>query len=122
MLTSVPAWELFKAGVVNSLILVLGSLAATLRLRPRDRRGVGQPGRVMRALAWLAVVTLQSSPVVLTLVVAAAVAHAIFTYSPGMALGSAIVALGLMNGCNAGQAIGEAADSLRREWRLPDPA
>jgi ABC-type amino acid transport system permease subunit len=32
-----------------------------------------------------------------------------------MALGSAIVALGLMNGCNAGQAIGEAADSLRRE-------
>jgi polar amino acid transport system substrate-binding protein len=32
-----------------------------------------------------------------------------------MALGSAIVALGLMNGCNAGQAIAEAAQSLRRE-------
>jgi ABC-type amino acid transport system permease subunit len=58
-------------------------------------------------------VTLQSSPVVLTLVIAASIAHALFSYSTEVALGAAIVALGLMNGSNAGQAIGEAADSLR---------
>ncbi len=115
MLTSVPAWELFKAGIVNSLILVLGALAATLVFALVIGAASAAPNRVVRMPAWLVVVTLQSSPVVLTLVVAAAVAHAMFTYSPGVALGSAIVALGLMNGCNAGQAIGEAADSLRRE-------
>lgn len=115
MLTSLPAWEIFKAGVVNSLILVLGALAATLVFALVIGAASAAPSRVVRIPAWLVVVTLQSSPVILTLVVAAALAHAIFTYSPGMALGSAIVALGLMNGCNAGQAIGEAAESLRRE-------
>jgi polar amino acid transport system substrate-binding protein len=115
MLTSLPAWEIFKAGVINSLILVLGALAATLVFALVIGAASAAPSRFVRVPAWLVVVTLQSSPVVLTLVVAAAVAHAIFTYSPAMALGSAIVALGLMNGCNAGQAIGEAADSLRRE-------
>ena len=115
MLTSVPAWELFEAGIVNSLILVLGALAATLAFALITGAASAAPSRAVRMLAWLVVVTLQSSPVVLTLVVAAAVAQAIFTYSPDVALGAAIVALGLMNGCNAGQAIGEAADTLRRE-------
>lgn len=115
MLTSVPAWELFAAGIVNSLILVLGALVATLVFALVSGAASAAPSRVVRILAWLVVVTLQSSPVVLTLVVAAAVAQAVFTYSPGVALGAAIVALGLMNGCNAGQAIGEAADNLRRE-------
>ena len=60
-------------------------------------------------------VVLQSSPVVLTLVIAAAVAHAILPYSSSVALGAAIVALGLMNGSNAGQAIAEAMHTLRTE-------
>jgi ABC-type amino acid transport system permease subunit len=60
-------------------------------------------------------ITLQSSPVVLTLVIAAAVAHALFPYSSAVAIGAAIVALGLMNGSNAGQAIAEAMHTLRTE-------
>jgi len=60
-------------------------------------------------------ITLQSSPVVLTLVIAAAVAHALFPYSSAVAIGAAIVALGLMNGSNAGQAIAEAMHTLRAE-------
>ena len=67
----------------------------------------------------MVVVTLQSSPVVLTLVIAASIAHAIFAYSTAVALGAAIAALGLMNGCNAGQAIGEAAHSLRAAGKHP---
>ncbi|MEO1091099.1 MAG: transporter substrate-binding domain-containing protein [Pseudomonadota bacterium] len=115
MLTSVPAWELFEAGVVNSLVLVIGALAATLAFALLIGAASAATTPLLRAPAWVLVVTLQSSPVVLTLVVAAAIAHALFTYSPAVALGSAIVALGLMNGCNAAQSIGEAADSVRAE-------
>ena len=62
--------------------------------------------------------TLQSSPIVLTLVIAAALAHAIFPYSASVAIGASILALGLTNGSNAGQAISEAMTSLRNERHL----
>ncbi len=117
MLMSQPAWELFQAGIINSLVLVIGALAATLVLALVVGVMAGSRYRVLRIPAWFVIVTLQSSPVVLTLVVASAVATALFTYSAAVALGAAIVALGLMNGCNAGQAIGEAMDSLRAEGR-----
>ena len=81
MFKTVPAWQLFKAGIVNSLILVAGALVATL----------------------------------LTLVMSAAVALALCPYSSAVAIGAAIVALGLMNGANAGQAIAEAMQTLRTE-------
>ncbi|MCR9177789.1 MAG: transporter substrate-binding domain-containing protein [Alphaproteobacteria bacterium] len=115
MLTSVPAFELFTAGIVNSLILVIGALAATLFFALLIGFLAALPFWPARLLTWGAVAVIQSTPVILILVVAAVVATAIFTYSPAVALGSAIVALGLMNGGNAGQAIGEAAGSLRRE-------
>ena len=115
MLSSQPAFDLFVAGVVNSIVLVIGALVATLIVALGIGLLAALPNRFARILSWSVVTILQSSPVILTLVVAAAVASAIFTYSASVALGSAIVALGLMNGCNAGQAIGEAADSLRRD-------
>lgn len=115
MLTSQPALELFTAGVINSFVLVVGALMATLGFALIFGFLAALPSRITRFLAWSVVSLVQSSPVILTLVVLAAVTNAIFTYSPAAALGSAIVALGLMNGCNAGQAIGEAADSLRKE-------
>lgn len=118
MLMTQPAWDLFIAGVVNSLILVGGALAATLVFALFVGFISALPFRPIRFLAWLVVVTLQSSPVLLTLVVVTAIAQALFTYSAAVALGAAIVALGLMNGCNAGQAIGEAAASIRRERGL----
>ncbi len=113
MLTSEPAWQLFRMGVANSLILVVGTLAATLVVALLVGAAAAAANPVLRTLAWVVVVTLQSSPVVLTLFVAASIAHALFAYSAGVAIAAAIVALGLMNGSNAGQAIGEAADSLR---------
>lgn len=71
----------------------------------------------MRAIT----VTLQSSPIVLTLVIAAALAHALFPYSSAVAVGAAVVALGLSNGSNAGQAVSEAMLSLRTEAGGGDP-
>ena len=113
MLLNEPAWQLFQDGVVNSLVLVLGTLAATLLVALVVGAAATSSSILLRLPAWLAVVTLQSSPVVLTLMIAASIAHALFAYSTAVALGAAIAALGLMNGCNAGQAIGEAAHSLR---------
>ena len=72
-LTTVAGWKLFTAGMANSLILVLGALAAPLA------------GALWRAAAWLVVVTRQSSPVVLALVVAATIRQAIFGYAPAAA-------------------------------------
>ncbi|MBO9479574.1 transporter substrate-binding domain-containing protein [Shimia sp. R11_0] len=115
MLSSQPAFDLFVAGIVNSIVLVIGALLATLFFALGIGFLAALPNRLARFLSWCMVTILQSSPVILTLVVAAAAASAIFTYSATVALGSAIVALGLMNGCNAGQAIGEAADSLRQD-------
>ena len=115
MLSSQPAFDLFVAGIINSVVLVIGALVATLVFALGIGLLAASPNRLARFLSWGVVTILQSSPVILTLVVAAAVASAMFTYSAAVALGSAIVALGLMNGCNAGQAIGEAADSLRRD-------
>ena len=115
MLKTLPAWSLFKDGIANSLILVVGALAATLLFALV--LGAAQSARsvLLRWPAKAMTITLQSSPVVLTLVIAAAVAHALFPYSSAMAMGAAMVALGLMNGSNAGQAIAEAMHTLRSE-------
>ena len=115
MFKTMPAWLLFKAGIINSLVLVAGALAATLLFSLI--LGVLQSSRSL-LLRWPAralTIVLQSSPVVLTLVISAAVALALFPYSSAVAIGAAIVALGLMNGANAGQAIAEAMHTLRTE-------
>lgn len=115
MFKTMPAWQLFRAGIINSLVLVAGALAATLLFSLI--LGALQSSRsfLLRWPARALTIVLQSSPVVLTLVISAAVALALFPYSSAVAIGAAIVALGLMNGANAGQAIAEAMHTLRTE-------
>ena len=115
MFKTMPAWLLFKAGIINSLVLVAGALAATLAFSIVLGAVQSSRSAVIRWPARGLVIVLQSSPVVLTLVIAAAVAQALFAYSSTVAIGAAIVALGLMNGSNAGQAIAEAMHTLRTE-------
>lgn len=115
MFETMPAWQLFKAGIVNSLILVAGALGATFAFALVLGATQSSRSSMIRWPARGLAVVLQSSPVVLTLVIAAAVAQAIFAYSSAVAIGAAVVALGLMNGSNAGQAIAEAMQTLRTE-------
>jgi ABC-type amino acid transport substrate-binding protein/ABC-type amino acid transport system permease subunit len=110
-----PAWSLFKAGVVNSLILVVGALLTTLGFALLIGAALGSRSMLLRLPARTVVAVMQSSPVVLTLVIAAAVAQIIVPYSAGVALVAAMIALGLTNGSNAGQAVGEAIQTLRDE-------
>jgi ABC-type amino acid transport substrate-binding protein/ABC-type amino acid transport system permease subunit len=115
MFKTAPAWSLFLDGIVNSLLLVVGALAATLCFALLFGALLGSRLRLARWPARFLVIALQSSPIVLTLVIAAAIAHALFAYSSALALAAAIIALGLANGCNAGQAISEAIAVLRQE-------
>ena len=117
MLKTVPALSLFLNGVVNSLILIAGALTATLGFSIAFGFALGSKWRLLRWPARLVTVTLQSSPIVLTLVIAAAFANAIVPYSSAVALAAAILALGLTNGSNAGQAVSEAVVSLHHEGR-----
>ena len=117
MLKTAPAWSMFKDGVVNSLILIAGALVATLGLALLFGWAQGAGSALLRWPVRLLTVTLQSSPIVLTLVIAAAIVHALFPFSDTVALGASIAALGLSNGSNAGQAISEAMLSLRAERR-----
>ena len=115
MLTTVPAWSLLLDGIGNTLILIGGALLATLLFALGIGAALSSTAGPLRWLAKGIVVLLQSSPIVLTLVVASAIAHALFPFSAVVALGTAIAALGLANGSNAGQAIGEAMLTLRQE-------
>jgi len=117
MLKTAPALSLFLNGVVNSLILIAGALTATLGFAIAFGFALGSEWRLLRWPARLVTVTLQSSPIVLTLVIAAALANAIVPYSSAVALGAAILALGLSNGSNAGQAVSEAVITLHHEGR-----
>ena len=115
MLKTVPAWSLFLEGVVDSVVLIAGALGATLAFALLFGAAMGARLRVLRWPARGITITLQSSPILLTLVIAAAILRALVPYSSRVALGAAIVALGLSNGSNAGQAISEAYLTLRAE-------
>jgi polar amino acid transport system substrate-binding protein len=115
MLKTAPAWAMFLNGIANSLILIAGALLATLAFAVLLGAALGARSPLLRWPARMLTVTLQSSPIVLTLVIAAAVAQAFFAYSDAVALGASILALGLVNGSNAGQAVSEAMHSLRAE-------
>lgn len=115
MLKTRPAWMLFLSGLINSLVLVAGAVAATFGFALLFGWMFVCRAAPLRWLAWASTMALQSSPIVLTLVIVAAVAQTMFEYSTAVVLGATAVALGLANGCNAGQAIAEAARTLRAE-------
>ncbi|HEY2875169.1 MAG TPA: transporter substrate-binding domain-containing protein [Reyranella sp.] len=117
MLKTAPAFSLFLNGMANSLILIAGALTATFVFAIAFGFSLGSEFKPLRGLAWLVTMTLQSSPIVLTLVIAATFAHALLPYSASVALGASILALGLTNGSNAGQAVSDAVISLHHEGR-----
>jgi polar amino acid transport system substrate-binding protein len=120
MLKTAPAWSLFLNGVVNSLVLIGGALAATLGFALLFGFAMGARLRLVRWPARGVTIALQSSPILLTLVITAAIVHALVPHSAAAALSAAILALGLSNGSNAGQAISEAHLTLHTERaRLP---
>ena len=119
MLETMPAWTLFADGIVDSLILIVGALGATLVFALIFGAAAGSRFRLLRWPAQAVTIALQSTPIVLVLVIVSAVMDATVPYSATVALTASITALGLANGCNAGQAIAEAMLTLRAERGAP---
>ena len=110
-----PAWELVRNGAVNSALLILGVSLATPAIAALLGLALAFGARPLRWLAQAVCVLLQSSPVVLTLVIAAAICNQLVGITARSGLVTGIIALGLINGSYAGRAIAEAIGSLREE-------
>jgi ABC-type amino acid transport substrate-binding protein/ABC-type amino acid transport system permease subunit len=116
-----PAWDLIRTGLRNSVILILGTLTATFCFALLIGRALSMHSALCRWPVRGLVMLLQSTPPVLSLVIVASAANAVFTFSAALALAAAILALGLINGGNAGQAIAEAVATLRAEDAAKPP-
>jgi polar amino acid transport system substrate-binding protein len=115
MLKGRQALALFEQGIINTLILVGGAICATLLFARvfliglRDRRWwISVPALWSTRL-------LQSSPIVLLLILGYFVTTAVLTYSPSVALWTSIIVIGLPNGAFAGSAMSDAARTLITE-------
>lgn len=115
MFTTVQAWSLLTSGIENTFILLVLALIATLAFTLAFGRMLTARTAIARWPARLAVVLLQSSPLVLSLVIAIGVSNAVAPFSAVTAMISAAIVLGLTNGANAGQAVSESMATLRLE-------
>ena len=121
MLKGEQALALFTDGIVNTLILVSGAIAATVGFALLLQWGLRQRARsITLAVRWLTML-LQSSPVVLLLVLGYFLVTSVLTYGAGVALATAIVVIGLCNGSFAGAAMADAAQTLTLETGAAHP-
>jgi polar amino acid transport system substrate-binding protein len=116
-----PAWKLVREGIRNSLILIAGTLLATFGFAILFGQALSARTALLRWPARAVLMLLQSTPPLLSLVIAAALADTLFAFSSILALIVSILALGMINGGNAGQAISEAVASLRAEDAAQPP-
>lgn len=116
------ALDLLLEGVWFSLLLVVGSVFATWAFALAF--GAGLTSHTpwlrwsMRCVLW----PMQSTPLILLMILAGAVVGAMGATSPLVALAAAVLVLGLFNGSNAGQAVAEAMLTLREERAPAQPA
>ena len=106
------AWSLFTNGVIISLIAVAGVLIATIAFSFLFAICLTANNILMKWSLRVILATFQSSPPLLILVFVASIATSLFSYSQFVALSVAIVAIGLLNGAFAGQALAEAWRSI----------
>ena len=114
------ALSLFMDGVVFSLLLVLGAVLATLGVAAGFGAVLSARSPLLRWPARFVLMVMQSTPLILLMILAGVLLSAFGASSPYAALAAAVLMLGLYNGSNAGQAVAEAMVSLKHE--SPDAA
>ncbi len=112
-----PAWDLLREGIINTLILIVGALVMTLLFAVVIGQALSRRAAFIRVPARTMVLALQSSPLVLSLTIGAAVMNTLASFSSESALATAMIVIGLANGANAGHAIGDVMATLRAEGR-----
>jgi ABC-type amino acid transport substrate-binding protein/ABC-type amino acid transport system permease subunit len=113
MLKSQIALDFFLWGIAISLLLVVGSLVATLVFAVGFGAALCARSALWRVPVQLLTGLLQCSPLVLLLFFGYAMVSTVTPYSPRIALGLSIVMIGLYNGSHAGRAIADAHGALR---------
>lgn len=113
MLKSQIALDFFLWGIAISLLLVVGSLVATLVFAVGFGAALCARYPLWRVPVQLLTGLLQCSPLVLLLFFGYAMVSAVAPYSPRIALGLSIVMIGMYNGSHAGRAIADAHGALR---------
>lgn len=116
------ALDLLFEGLWFSLLLVAGAVLGTWAFALAFGAGLTSHKRwlrwTMRCVLW----PMQSTPLILLMILASVVVGALGATSPLVALGAAVLVLGLFNGSNAGQAVAEAMLTLREERAPAQPA
>ncbi|MCJ0764141.1 transporter substrate-binding domain-containing protein [Variovorax terrae] len=116
------ALDLLFEGIWFSILLVLGAVLATWAFALAFGAGLTSHKPwlrwAMRGLLW----PMQSTPLILLMILASVLVGAAGASSPFVALAAAVLVLGLFNGCNAGQAVAEAMLTLREERAPSQPA
>jgi polar amino acid transport system substrate-binding protein len=116
------ALDLLFEGVWFSILLVAGAVLATWAFALAFGAGLTSHKRwlrgAMRCLLW----PMQSTPLILLMILASVLVGAAGATSPAVALAAAVLVLGLFNGSNAGQAVAEAMLTLRQERAPAQPA
>ena len=112
MLTTAPALTLFLSGLVNSLVMVAGALAATFGLTLAIAAALTARSPALRRPVRVLMLLGQSSPVVLTMFLGYVAASAVVTYSVPVAMLVAVLVIGLYNASYAGPAVAEASRAL----------
>lgn len=116
------ALDLLFEGVWFSLLLVVGAVLATWGFALAFGAGLTSYTPwvrwAMRCVLW----PMQSTPLILLMLLAGVLVGALGATSPLVALAAAVLVLGLFNGSNAGQAVAEAMFTLREERAPAQPA
>lgn len=112
MLTGKLNFDMFLQGIVNTLLLVAGAISVTLFFAILFQAGLRRGSVLFGTVAKLLTAFFRSSPVILLMLLGYYLVSSVTTYGPGVALCTAILAIGLTNGCFAGVAIADAAASM----------
>ena len=121
MLTTTAALRLFLDGLVNSLVLVTGALAATFGLTLAIAAALTARSPVLRLPVRLLTLVGQSSPIVLMMFLGYVAASALVPYSVTVAMLVAVLVIGLYNASYAGPAVAEASRARQARTRGPVP-
>ena len=118
MLVGENAARIFIIGVLVSLLLVTGSIFATMGIALLFFKILQSKHFLFRLLGQIVTQFFQSSPIILLLMLGYLIVSYLTSYSPPLAILVSVIVIGLNNGANAGSAMSELAASSGKDLRI----
>jgi ABC-type amino acid transport substrate-binding protein/ABC-type amino acid transport system permease subunit len=118
MLVGENAARIFIIGVLVSLLLVTGSIFATMGITLLFFKILQSKHFLFRLLGQIVTQFFQSSPIILLLTLGYLIVSYLTSYSPPLAILVSVTVIGLNNGANAGSAMSELAASSKKDLRI----